>query len=134
MKKKLSIPKEILMNVDFLNTIHGGMSEPSVEINSREDSYEVTVKAPGIGPDDLEIEIRKDKLLIYHLLPLFAKTVDENEKDLHSIRFISKMVIPSDVDIDGITARYDESNKSLMLYLPYNDVHDILRKVEIERW
>lgn len=134
MKKKLNIPKEVLMNVDFLNTINGGMSEPSVDIKSKEDAYEITVKAPGIGPDDLEVEIRKDKLLIYHLLPLFTRTGEENEKDLHSIRYISRMVIPSDVEIEGIVARYDDSKRLLKLHLPYNDVHEIRRKLDIERW
>lgn len=134
MKKKLNIPKEVLMNVDFLNTVNGGMSEPSVNIDSQDTSYEITVKAPGISPDDLQVEIRKDKLYIYHLLPLFDRTGEENQKELHSIRYISRMVIPSDVDIDGITARYEDSERALKLYLPYNDVHEIRRKVDIERW
>ncbi|WP_373511848.1 Hsp20/alpha crystallin family protein [Persicitalea sp.] len=134
MKNKLNIPQEMLMSIDFMNTANGGMSQPIMNIENTEDGYEVMVKAPGIEPDELQIEILKDKLMIYHLLPIFGKSEGESS-DMRSIRFISKMQIPADVDVEGISARYDDDRRYLMLDLPADETHkDFHRKVNIERW
>ena len=134
MKKKLNIPQEMLMSIDFMNTANGGMSQPILNIENRENGYEVTVKAPGIEPDELQVEILKDKLMIYHLLPIFGKTEGETS-EMRSIRFISKMQIPADVDVEGISARYDEDQRYLKLDLPSDQTQqDFHRKVNIERW
>jgi HSP20 family molecular chaperone IbpA len=134
MKTKLNIPQEVLMNTDFMNTVNGGMSEPVMKIENREDGYELMIKAPGIGPEELQVEIVKDRLMVYHLLPIFARVKGE-ESEVRSIRFLSRMVIPSDVDLESISARYDEDRRHLILHLPFNHLHqDFHRKVDIERW
>lgn len=134
MKKKLNIPQEVLMNTDFMNTVNGGMSQPILNVESKEDGYEMLIKAPGIEPEELQIEIIKDKLMIYHLLPVFAKTKGE-DSEVRSIRFLSRLVIPSDVDVEAVTARFDDERRQLKLHLPYNHLHqDFHRKVDIERW
>ncbi len=124
----------MLMSIDFMNTANGGMSQPILNIENLDNGYEVTVKAPGIDPDELQIEILKDKLMIYHLLPIFGRTEGETS-EMRSIRFISKMQIPADVDVEGISARYDEDSRYLKLELPSDDTQqDFHRKVNIERW
>lgn len=134
MKKKLNIPQEMLMSIDFMNTTNGGMSQPILNIENRDNGYEVSVKAPGIDPDELQVEILKDKLMIYHLLPIFGKTEGETS-EMRSIRFISKMQIPADVDVESISARYDEDRRHLTLDLPSDQTQqDFHRKVNIERW
>ncbi len=134
MKNKLNIPQEMLMGIDFMNTANGGMSQPVMNIENKENGYEVTVKAPGIDPDDLQVEILKDKLMIYHLLPIFAK-VEGEESEMRSIRFISKMQIPADVDVENISAHYDDEERYLKLELPVDQSQqDFHRKVQIERW
>ncbi len=134
MKTKLNIPQEMLMSIDFMNTANGGMSQPILNIENRENGYEVTVKAPGIEPDELQVEILKDKLMIYHLLPIFGKNEGETS-EMRSIRFISKMQIPADVDVESISARYDEDQRYLKLDLPSDQTQqDFHRKVNIERW
>ncbi|GAB2797649.1 hypothetical protein GCM10027275_48950 [Rhabdobacter roseus] len=122
------------MNIDFINTVNGGMSEPSLQIEGREEGYEIMVKAPGIEAEELQVEIIKDKLMIYHLLPIFVQE-EEAKDELRSIRFISRMTIPNDVDLENISARYDEILRHLTLFLPYNHLHEgFHRKVDIERW
>ena len=124
----------MLMSIDFMNTANGGMSQPILNIENTENGYEVTVKAPGIDPDELQVEILKDKLMIYHLLPIFGKTEGETS-EMRSIRFISKMQIPADVDVENISARYDEDSRHLSLDLPSDQTHqDFHRKVNIQRW
>ena len=134
MNKKLNIPQEMLMSIDFMNTANGGMSQPILNIENSDNGYEVTVKAPGIEPDDLQVEIMKDKLMIYHLLPIFGK-VEGETSEMRSIRFISKMQIPADVDVESISARYDDDHRYLKLELPTDQSQqDFHRKVDIERW
>jgi len=134
MKKKLNIPQEMLMSIDFMNTANGGMSQPIMNIENKENGYEVVVKAPGIEPDDLQVEIMKDKLMIYHLLPIFGKVAGETS-EMRSIRFISKMQIPTDVDVENISAHYDDDRRYLKLELPVDQSQqDFHRKVQIERW
>ena len=134
MKNKLNIPQEMLMSIDFMNTTNGGMSQPILNIENTDNGYEVTVKAPGIDPDELQIEILKDKLMIYHLLPIFGQTEGETS-EMRSIRFISKMQLPADVDAENISARYDEDRRCLSLDLPSDQTQQgFHRKVNIERW
>lgn len=134
MKNKLNIPQEMLMSIDFMNTTNGGMSQPILNIENRDNGYEVTVKAPGIDPDELQVEIMNDKLMIYHLLPIFGHSEGETS-EMRSIRFITKMQLPADVDVEGISARYDEDSRFLKLDLPSDQTQqDFHRKVNIERW
>jgi HSP20 family molecular chaperone IbpA len=131
MENKIKIPREMLMHIDFTNTINGGNSEPVVNLKKGTDGYQVTVKAPGIESEDLELEIVKNKMRLYHLLPIFG----QNEEQWKTIRFISTLSIPEGVDSDNITARYDADKRHLVLFLPFNHQQDdFRRKVDIERW
>lgn len=134
MGHKIKIPKEMLMHIDFNNTIHGGFSEPSVYQKKEENGYEVVVKVPGIEVDDLQLEIANGKMSLYHLLPIFSHE-EEKEEQWKTIRFISTIVIPNDVDQDNISAHYDDTKRHLVMNLPFNHQQDdSRRKVEIERW
>lgn len=134
MESKIKIPREMLMHIDFSNSINGGTSEPVVQLVKGTDGYQVTVKAPGIDSDDLELEIVKNKMRLYHLLPIFSQD-EGREEQWKTIHFISTLTIPDGVDADNITAKYDERKRQLVLFLPFNHQQDdFRRKVDIERW
>ena len=134
MEPKIKIPREMLMHIDFSNTINGGLTEPVIQQRKGDDGYEVTAKVPGVEVDDLQLEIANGKMSLYHLLPIFAQ--HESDEELwKTIRFISTIVIPNDVDQDNITARYDDDKRQLIMTLPFNhEQDDTRRKVDIERW
>jgi HSP20 family molecular chaperone IbpA len=135
MESKIKIPREMLMHIDFSNTINGGLSEPIVHLKKGTEGYQITVKAPGIESEDLQLEIVKDKMRLFHLLPIFSKEGSGEEEEWKTIRFISTLAIPDGVDADNITARYDIEKRHLVLFLPFNhQQNDFRRKVEIERW
>lgn len=140
MESKLKIPIEMLMNIDFINTVNGGMSEPTIQLERGSDGLEVVVKVPGIEVDDLQLEVVKGKknttnLKLYHLLPIFSQESLPEEEQWRSVRFINTFVIPNGVNTENITARYDESSRHLVLHLPYGDEQDeYRRKVDINRW
>lgn len=140
MESKLKIPREMLMNIDFINTVNGGMSEPSIKLDKGSDGFEVVVKIPGIEVEDLQLEVVKGKrnsnnLKLFHLLPIFSQENLPDEEQWKTIRFINTFVIPDGVDIDNISARYDDNHRQLVLFLPFGDEQgDYHRKVDIERW
>ena len=140
MESKLKIPQEMLMNIDFINTVNGGMSEPAIQLERGSDGFEVVVKVPGIEVEDLQLEIVKGKknssnLKLYHLLPIFSQETLPDEEQWKTIRFINTFVIPEGVDVENISARYDDSLRHLVLHLPYgNEQGDYRRKVDISRW
>lgn len=130
----------MLMNIDFINTVNGGMSEPSIKLDKGSDGFEVVVKIPGIEVEDLQLEVVKGKrntnnLKLFHLLPIFSQENLPDEEQWKTIRFINTFVIPDGVDIDNISARYDDGRRQLVLFLPFGDEQgDYHRKVDIERW
>lgn len=140
MESKLKIPREMLMNIDFINTVNGGMSEPSIKLDKGSDGFEVVVKIPGIEVEDLQLEVVKGKrnsnnLKLFHLLPIFSQENLPDDEQWKTIRFINTFVIPDGVDIDNISARYDDDRRQLVLFLPFGDEQgDFHRKVDIERW
>ena len=140
MESKLKIPREMLMNIDFINTVNGGRSEPSIKLDKGSDGFEVVVKIPGIEVEDLQLEVvmgkrNSNNLKLFHLLPIFSQENLPDEEQWKTIRFINTFVIPDGVDIDNISARYDDGRRQLVLFLPFGDEQgDYHRKVDIERW
>ena len=130
----------MLMNIDFINTVNGGMSEPSIKLDKGSDGFEVVVKIPGIEVEDLQLEVVKGKrnsnnLKLFHLLPIFSQENLPDDEQWKTIRFINTFVIPDGVDIDNISARYDDGRRQLVLFLPFGDEQgDYNSKVDIERW
>ena len=140
MESKLKIPREMLMNIDFINTVNGGMSEPAIHLERGSDGFEVVVKVPGIDVEDLQLEVVKGKknatnLKLYHLLPIFSQESHADEEQWKTIRFINTFVIPDGVDIENISARYDDVMRHLVLSLPFgSEKGNYRRKVDISRW
>ena len=140
MESKLKIPREMLMNIDFINTVNGGMSEPAIHLERGSDGFEVVVKVPGIDVEDLQLEVVKGKknatnLKLYHLLPIFSQESRDDEEQWKTIRFINTFVIPDGVDIENISARYDDVMRHLVLSLPFgSEKGNYRRKVDISRW
>jgi HSP20 family molecular chaperone IbpA len=134
MKNKISIPKELLITIDVNNTVNGGASQPKVQVTNKEDGYHLKLNTPGVEADGLQVEIVKNKLYIFHNLPVFGQRF-EDEEIIQSPRFLANVTIPHDVDMENITARFDESIHKLVVFMPYNHLHDDFRRtIEIERW
>lgn len=128
MKSKIKIPAEVLMNIDFFNTVNGGMSEPSVKIENVNDGYQVSLKTPGIATDDLQVEVIDNRLVVYHLIPIYRNRPDE-ETEMKSIRLLNNHTIPNHVDIESVSAEYDDNKKAIKIFFPNKPEHNNLRRV-----
>ena len=112
------IDREILLTTDLMNTINGGMSKSWTYMEKKEDFYMLHVKVPGVDPSGLIVEIKNNTLFIFH-------KVSVNTNDLYkgSDYFpysVGLMVIPFDVDIDGIRAEFE--NNELQVIMPFNEM------------
>ena len=56
MKLDISIPKELLAQIDFANTVTGGMIETNAQAWREEDGYKLVLKAPSVDIDKIQIQ------------------------------------------------------------------------------
>lgn len=132
MKNSIHIPEEVLMNIDFINTVNGGMSASEINLARNKTDLTVKIKTPGIHPDDLNIEIVKNRLTISHLIPIFGNNDEENGQA--ALHYLSTMLIPAEVNTESIVAWYDEDSSRLLIRFPFNGEGSAQnRRVDIER-
>jgi HSP20 family molecular chaperone IbpA len=134
MKTKIEIPQDILSAIDYANTTNGGVIEPILSITKGEEGYEVRVKAPGLSADNFEIDVLNNRLWVYHLVTLFAQR-PEGMDNLQMPRTLGNLLLPNDVEVEGIAARYNDQSRELNINLPYNqNKRNFRRHIDVERW
>lgn len=115
-----TLVKNMIVTADLLNTINGGMSMPSFQIKRKEAHYELDIKAPGISPEALKVEIHNRLLSVFHYLDYASP--EHQEGDMGAPNIIHLMAIPSDVELDAVHATYTGSR--LRVIMPFNEVAD----------
>ena len=134
MKSSIKIPEEILISIDFANTIHGGMSEITPNVKRSEEGYEMTVKAPGLRADQFEVDVANGRLFVYQLIPIFDQFSENPLVDLkRNTRVLSNFYLPNDADFEQISARYDATARLLRVFMPFNnDLKDLRKHIDVE--
>jgi HSP20 family molecular chaperone IbpA len=114
MKKKKKF-KDLLTSVDILNTLSGGVSEPSISMREETDRHEVRVRVPGIDKKYLQAEVHNNELIIFYMIPL-----ESNGKEVQLPQIIYNNAIPYFVKINSIQAHYEDNE--LVVELPFNEL------------
>lgn len=104
MSPKIEIPRNILANIDFNNTLNGGRTEPNIVVNQTESSFEVFVKMAGLSADHLQMDVEENRLWLYALQPVLKKAEEEAQNFVPQT--IGQIMIPNFVDLENISARY----------------------------
>ncbi|WP_347240453.1 Hsp20/alpha crystallin family protein [Thermus sp.] len=81
----------------------GGVLEPLSELEEREDHYLLRVEVPGLGPENLEVRLEGDQLVIEG-----EKREEKRTKHLAEIaygRIYRAYLLPKDAKREGIEAR-----------------------------
>ena len=112
MKLDISIPKELLAQIDFANTVNGGMIETAVQAWREEDGYKLVLRAPSVDIDKIQIETANQRFMVYYFL-----NVLEGEQMMPF--FLVNLPLSPEVDIDKITAKYEDNR--LFIHAPFND-------------
>ena len=133
--KSINIPKEILMRTDFLNTTGGGMSQSVIKLNRTEEGYLLELSMPGVGIENLKIDIINQRLLVYFGIEVAGSEALSEAKEEESITqlpyFITNLPVPPDADVENISARYEAGK--LVILAPFNNQSQgYSRRVEIE--
>ncbi|MFB6257252.1 MAG: Hsp20/alpha crystallin family protein [Flavobacteriales bacterium] len=128
--RKIQIAREALIQGDAMNTLNGGMSLPSVDVQAHSDHYMVDACVPGVSADSLKVDVEGDRLVIARTIDV--KAGSDSGMPIKAENLIHVLPIPNDVDLEGIRANYDK--KGLHIMLPHNAFAKGYRKrVDIER-
>lgn len=130
MNKKIEIPKNILANIDFSNTLNGGRVEPNITVNQTEDSYEVFVKVAGLEADHLKVDVDNNRLWLYTLQPVLKKAEQEIPEN-YVPQTIGQLMLPNFVDVENISAKY--YNHQWKIVMPIDDYRKKFKKhIDVE--
>jgi hypothetical protein len=127
--KTIQIPKEILASIDMLNALNGGRSQTTLKVARQQDGYEVLVKRPGVEADALQVDVTDGRLWLYQLRPVLGR--EDAEPDTLLPDLLGNLILPNDVDVDAISARY--LGDQWRVFLPFNDMARGFQKhIEVE--
>jgi HSP20 family protein len=116
--KNKKILKSFGQQIDQLNTLTGGTSMAQFKVTKKPDKMMITVAAPSVSPELMQVQVEYDKLIVYATLPPNGN--EEHSSDQPSINlplFAQVIDIPFHVDVDQIYAVY--KNGKLQINLPY---------------
>ena len=122
--------------IDLLNTLYGGSSMTTMDVQREDDRLVITLSAPGVSANSFNVLVEGNKLVLYTLLvgtPI--RQTDSQDEEVIPQRlavpmFLRVLDIPTFVDADQIEAVY-ESGKVLVL-LPFKKEEYLHRRIDIK--
>lgn len=112
MNNKIEIPKELLREADYMNTVNGGMTMNVARGWKEADGYRLIVNTPGLDSGKIHVEVANQRLFVYHYI-----SVMEGKEQIPF--YLVNLPVAPDVDVQNITALYE--NGQLVLEAPLND-------------
>jgi HSP20 family molecular chaperone IbpA len=106
--------KDLIVSVDLLNTLNGGVSEPFLSFREVPNGRELRVRVPGINREAMQVEINNNELSVYYLIP-----IESSGELIHMPQLVYSQKIPYFIEVKGIRASYDENE--LVVKLPFNE-------------
>ncbi|GAB4001754.1 hypothetical protein GCM10028807_58690 [Spirosoma daeguense] len=117
--------------IDLLNTLYGGSSQTTMNVEREGERLIITLVAPGVKANSFNVLVEGNKLIVYTLL---VSTLSL-EEDGHSQRlavpmFLRVLDIPSFVDADQIEAEHEHGK--VRVVLPFKDEEQLHRRIDIK--
>ncbi|MDZ7879547.1 MAG: Hsp20/alpha crystallin family protein [Saprospiraceae bacterium] len=112
MTTKMEIPKELLAQIDFANTVNGGMVEFKAHAWKQETSYRLTIDAPSVNPENIHIEAANQRFVVYYFVSVLG-----GEQMLPY--FLVNLPLAPEVDVKRISARFEHGK--IHITAPFND-------------
>jgi HSP20 family molecular chaperone IbpA len=109
--------KTLAESADIVNTINGGTVYPTFDTTTEKDHYRLEVNVPTVNPNNIKVEVDGSDLLIYQSV---------KHHDLVLPNLLGMMKISADVELDHITAGYEED--TLIVILPFDEETGGFRK------
>ncbi len=118
--------------IDLLNTLYGGSSQTTMNVEREDDRMVVSLSAPGVSASSFNVLVEGNKLIIYTLLvgtPMLQNNESMGQR-LAVPMFLKVMDIPPVVDAEQIEAVHEQGNVTVVL--PYKSDEKLHRRVEIQ--
>ncbi|MBD2699907.1 Hsp20/alpha crystallin family protein [Spirosoma sp. BT702] len=117
--------------IDLLNTLYGGSSQTTMNVERDGERLVITLVAPGVKASSFNVLVEGNKLILYTLLV----STSEQQEDGHSQRlavpmFLRVLDIPSFVDVDQIEAIHEHGK--VRVTLPFKDEEQMHRRIDIK--
>lgn len=121
--------------LDLLNTLYGGSSQATLNVDKADDKLVVRLKAPGVGPEAFNVLVEGSKLVLYTLLTTEIESEDNDDDEQGAQRlavpmFMRVLDIPTFVDSDQIDAVYEHGRVTVTL--PFKDEEQLHRRIDIK--
>ena len=120
--------------IDWLNTMGGGMSQTSVNLVQTPHGYVINVKTPSLNSEAYHVEINQNQLIIYTLLNQAIQVQPGQETDGQQViipSFVKAFPLPDFVDKKQIEATFEEGE--LRVLVPVKPrTEEKPRKIEIK--
>lgn len=123
--------------IDLLNTLYGGSSMTTMNVEREEERLVITLSAPGVSSNAFNVLVEGNKLVLYTLLVGTANRQDDdllnpsaNSQRLAVPMFLRVLDIPTFVETDQIEAIREEGK--VMVVLPLKSEDQLHRRIDIK--
>jgi HSP20 family protein len=113
MKTQFQVPKELLAEIDFHNTINGGRFDPVVKSRTTHSCCYLILSLPSINPGIVKVQVADKRLKVY--IPI--KVIDNTK---HVCHYLVNMPISTDIDVTNIKAQWATDGR-LHIKMPFTD-------------
>lgn len=119
-------------DVERIFNREGSRNLPAVNVTEKDNSYDLSLVAPGLEKEDFDLHVEED------MLTISSDSEEQHEekdgervirREFHKSSFTRSFTLPENVDADGITAQYN--NGVLHVLLPKKEVTPKERKKQI---
>jgi HSP20 family protein len=125
METQFQIPRDILAQIDYQNTVNGGMVETLAKAWASKDGYNMVVNVPAIDPEKVQVQVADKRFMVY--VPVRVLSGAE-----YIPHFLVNIPVSPDVDINNISAKWRD-NGHLHINAPFNDwAKGAIRDIDIE--
>lgn len=117
--------------IDLLNTLYGGSTQTSMNVEREDERLVITLSAPGVKANSFNVLVEGNKLVLYTLLvsTSIQKEASGNQR-LAVPMFLRVLDIPSFVNVDHIEAIHEHGQVRVML--PFKDEEQLHRRIDIK--
>lgn len=118
--------------IDLLNTLYGGSTQTTMNVEREDERLVITLTAPGVSANSFNVLVEGNKLVLYTLLVSTSRQAldNENNQRLAVPMFLRVLDIPSFVDADQIEAIHEHGQ--VMVMLPFKDKEHMHRRIDIK--
>ena len=113
MKSNIQIPRELLAQIDFQNTVNGGMANAIATGWRDKDGYRMILKAPSVDIEKIHIETANQRFAVFYMLGVLDGTVQMPY-------FLVNLPLSPEVDVNNISARLENDGR-ILIHAPFND-------------